>query len=209
MGRSTGIAADLWLRLGGNVLTQCLAACLAGTLTREPARHVRRGTREACRGLESRTGGYHARHYIWGLDRLQALPLACAALYSMGLGQAFPSPSDKHRNTRCCARTQPHCSVNDEAAKRLALRPKTPAHAHGCWTLPHGAHRASVRHRPGVTRCSGQALGKSPVAATHQGANRRGDQPIRCTSSGQSKPGPGSCFRPGATCSWPTTSRTG
>ncbi|MCY1382656.1 hypothetical protein D9M69_706970 [compost metagenome] len=37
----------------------------------------------------------------------------------------------------------------------------------------------------------------------------RGGQPRPCRSCAQSKPGPGSCLRPGAMCSWPATWATG
>lgn len=210
MGRSTGIAAGRMASAGrghahpGTWLLTCShpgqGAC-TGRLSGGPG-----GARQ---GRDSRSGGYHAGHYIWGLKRLQALPLACSTCNRRDRGQPPEAALDHRRDALRCASTQPHCSAADTAAKRLALRAKTPARARGCWTSGHGRHLGPVPHRQGVTRCSDQALGNSPGAVAHQGANRRDDQPSRCTRPGQSKPGPGSRLRPGATCSWPTTSRKG
>ncbi len=110
------------------------------------------------------------------------------------------------------------------AAYFQAMTGSTPGPPHTCWLCRRKApaslgvralsRSASNRHRRRfgwpMNQLMSTTSGKSQaVQATVQGAQRLRGQPRSRASRGQSKPGPGSRLRPGATCSCPAISRTG
>ena len=122
-------------------------------------------------------------HYIWGLRAYQALGIAS----NPSVDKELAVLEEAHATGRgACSRGPPGKSTQRCALQRH-LR----------------AGGASIK------RCRLSA-GRAPQGAgsTSAGKYRRG-QPSNATRRGQSKPDPGSSLRPGATCSWPATDRSG
>ena len=102
-------------------------------------------------------------------------PLAVACLSLLTFGACAAAQRARSRARSTWSRDAPH---------RCARRAMT------------GACLLALRP---VCRCSGASL------LTVRTALARATSAVACASRTQSKPMPGSCFRVGATCSWPTT----
>lgn len=160
--------------------------CLAG------AGIPHRGTRRSRQQNSTRT------HYIWGRISLQALRIAYRGRAQRSFGGPFAAP-----RSATSGATVPSRRV-------IASRPLPEPHARCvaarfCRARP---LRPGARNPLGSKGCRAASARDHAASAGESGKYRAG-QPSADRSHAQSKPAPGSCFRPLATCSCPATPTIG